>query len=255
MLLVVDIGNTNMEVGFYDGETFTTSERLSTNIKKTMIEFAMDLSFICEANGVDPDLIEGAIMASVVPPVNHPFSEAIKKVTGKKPLIIGPGIKTGLKIKIDDPATLGADMVVSAVGAIARYGSPLIIIDMGTATTYSYIDENGDFSGAVIMPGVNTSMESLVSNASLLPRVDFTAPKHVINKNTIGSMQSGLIYGEAARIEGMIKKIHREMNNDAKVIATGGLARVILPHCECEVTLDNELVLEGLKEIYERNQK
>ena len=146
-------------------------------------------------------------------------------------------------------------MVVAAVGAIERYGTPLIIIDLGTATTYSYVNEKGDFCGAVIMPGVVTGSESLSSKASLLPRVDFNPPKHVIMKDTIGSMQSGIIYGEAARIDGMIAKIRAEMKNEAKVIMTGGLAPVILPYCENEITLDNELDLEGLKIIYDRNKK
>ena len=229
MILVVDIGNTNMKFGFYDGDRFTSYERLSTNLSKTEIEFAMDLSYICQASGVDPADIEGSIIASVVPPLNFPVSKAIKKVTGKKPLIVGPGLKTGLKIKINDPATLGADMVVAAVGAIERYGTPLIIIDLGTATTYSYVNEKGDFCGAVIMPGVVTGSEC--------------------------SMQSGIIYGEAARIDGMIAKIRAEMKNEAKVIMTGGLAPVILPYCENEITLDNELDLEGLKIIYDRNKK
>ena len=255
MILVVDIGNTNMKFGFYDGDRFTSYERLSTNLSKTEIEFAMDLSYICQASGVDPADIEGSIIASVVPPLNFPVSKAIKKVTGKKPLIVGPGLKTGLKIKINDPATLGADMVVAAVGAIERYGTTLIIIDLGTATTYSYVNEKGDFCGAVIMPGVVTGSESLSSKASLLPRVDFNPPKHVIMKDTIGSMQSGIIYGEAARIDGMIAKIRAEMKNEAKVIMTGGLAPVILPYCENEITLDNELDLEGLKIIYDRNKK
>ena len=255
MILVADIGNTNMEIGFFDGDRFVTSERLSTNHEKTDMEFAMDISFILQLSGIDSEQIDGAIVSSVVPPVNHRFQSAVKKAVGRKPLLVEPGIKTGLKIKIDDPAQLGADMDVASVGAIEKYGSPLIIIDMGTATTYSYIDSTEAFCGAAIMPGVNTSLESLIAHASLLPKIDFVAPKHVIMKNTIGSMQSGLIYGEAARIDGMIKKIREDVRTDARVIATGGLAPVILPHVDSEVTLDNELVMEGLRVIYERNMK
>ncbi len=255
MILTVDIGNTHTGVGVYDNEDLIVSERISTDTEKTDTEYAMQLSFILSFNNINRDDIGGAIVSSVVPPINHDFANAIKKVTGKKPVIVGPGTKTGMKIKIDDPGSLGADLVAAAVGGIAFYGAPLIVIDLGTATTYSYIDGEGDFCGAAIMPGVVTSMESLVKNTALLPGVDFRPPKNVIMKDTIGSLQSGIIYGEAARIDGMIKMIRKEVGGDPPVIATGGLAKVILPYCESKVILDNDLVLKGLKEIYKKNAK
>ena len=255
MILVVDIGNTQTKVGIFDGDDLVVSERISTIAKKTDTEYSIQLNYILESAGVSAEVISGAALSSVVPPVNHDFSQAVKKVTGHAPIIVGPGIKTGMKIRIDDPATLGADMVVAAVGALSEYRGPMIVIDMGTATTYSYLDEHGDFCGAVIMPGVNASMESLVSNAALLPKIGFTAPDKVIGTDTISSMQSGLIFGEAARMDGMIAKIREEAGCDAPVIATGGMAKVILPHCRTEIIYDDQLVLKGLKDIYRMNQK
>ena len=255
MIFTVDIGNTHTGVGIYKDDDLVISERISTDTEKTDTEYAMQLSYILESNGVDRSEITGAVMSSVVPPINHDFANAVKKVTGHKPLIVGPGTKTGMRINVDDPGSLGADMVAAAVGGIALYGAPLIIIDLGTATTYSYIDDNGDFYGCVIMPGVVTGMESLVNNTALLPGIDFRPPKNVVMKDTIGCLQSGIIYGEAARIDGMIKKIKREMDTDPPVVATGGLAKVILPYCDSDVILDNDLVIKGLKEIYAKNAK
>lgn len=254
MILTVDIGNTQTKVGVFEGEDLVVSERISTNAEKTETEYAIQLSYILEAAGVNARDMQGAVLSSVVPPVNHYFSQAIKKVTGRVPIIVGPGVKTGMKILIDDPATLGADMVVAAVGARCEHSGPMIVIDMGTATTYSYLDEKGDFRGAVIMPGVNASMESLVANAALLPKIGFIAPNKVIGTDTISSMQSGMIFGEAARIDGMVEKIREEAGCDAPVIATGGLAKVILPHCRTEIDYDDQLVLKGLKEIYRMNR-
>ncbi len=253
MILAIDLGNTQTKVGVYDGDKLIVSERISTKADKTDTEYAIQISYVLQAANVPKGAIEGAVISSVVPSVNHDFSEAVKKVTGHKPIIVGPGIKTGMKIKIDDPAQLGADMVVAAVGALVEHDGPLIIIDMGTATTYSYIDEHGDFCGAVIMPGVYTSMDSLIRKAALLPNIGADAPKKVIGTDTTGSMQSGMIYGEAVRIDGMIRKIRQEAGNEAKVIATGGLSKIILPHCEIDIAYDDQLVLKGLKKIYDMN--
>lgn len=254
MILAVDIGNTQTKVGVFAGDDLVLSERISTNAEKTETEYAIQISYILETAKAPAADIEGAVLSSVVPPVNHDFSKAVKRVTGQTPIIVGPGVRTGMKIKIDDPATLGADMVVAAVGARSEHEGPMIIIDMGTATTYSYLDGKGDFIGAVIMPGVEASMESLVANAALLPKIGFHAPDKVIGTDTIGSMQSGMIFGEAARMDGMIAKIRAEAGCEAPVIATGGLAKVILPHCQTEIAYDDQLVLKGLREIYQMNQ-
>lgn len=254
MILVVDIGNTQTKVGLFNQDELLVYERLSTDAKKTDTEYSILINYILESAHVRPEDIQGGALSSVVPPVNHYLYKAIKRVTGHAPIIVGPGIKTGMKIKIDDPATLGADMVVAAVGALCEHTGPMIVIDMGTATTYSYIDEHGDFCGAIIMPGLNASLESLVSNAALLPKISFIAPKKVIGTDTIGSMQSGLIFGEAARMDGMIAKIRQEVGCEAPVIATGGMSKVVLPHCQTEILYDDHLVLKGLREIYKMNR-
>ena len=255
MLLAIDMGNSHIEVGLIDGSRLMMSEYLGTDPLKTAAEYAISLHTILEIRGIDRSAITGAIISSVVPQLTFTLKQAVRTVTGITPLVVGPGVKNGLKIRIEDPKTLGADMVVGAVGAIEQYGYPLIVIDMGTATTMSSIDEHADFRGGVIIPGVQVSLEALVEKTSQLPRIPLSAPCHAIGTSTVASMQSGIIYGQASMIDGMIARFREEMTGDVRVVATGGLAGVIVPYCREKIILDPELMIKGLQVIYERNTK
>lgn len=254
MLLTIDMGNTRTELCIFDDEKIVMSERIATDINKTAMEYAVLLFTLFEINEIDPKDVEGSILGSVVPPLNYKFSEAIKKVTGKKPLVVGPGVKNGLKIKIEDPKSLGADLVAASVGAIKIYGAPVIVVDMGTATTITYVDENENYLGGVFMPGVMTSLNSLATNTSQLPKIGLVAPKKVICGETIKALQSGIVYGEASMIDGMVERMWQEVGNQAKVVATGGLGKIILPYCRNEIILDTELVPKGLRLIWLLNK-
>ncbi|MDO4620121.1 MAG: type III pantothenate kinase [Lachnospiraceae bacterium] len=253
MILAIDMGNTHIELGLVDDQGILMSERIKTDTNKTTTEYAVLLHTIFQIHQIDVKSIEGAIISSVVPPVVNLLRDAVKTVTGKTPLIVGPGVKNGLRLMIDNPKQLGSDFVVDAVGAIERYGAPLIIIDMGTATTYTYIDETKAFRGGTIMPGVRISLDALVSGTAQLPRISLDAPEHVVGTNTIASMSSGIVFGQASMLDGMIDRICDEMQVDAPVIATGGLSKLIVPHCRHKITIDHELMLHGLKIIYDRN--
>ena len=254
MLLAIDMGNTNIEFGLLDGEKTVFSERIKTDLEKTAMEYAVLLHNILEIRNIDLSNLDGAIISSVVPPLTAPLKEAVKKSTGITPLIVGPGIKTGLKIRIGDAKEIGADLVVGSVGAMKLYGAPLIVIDMGTATTMVVVDKEEAFIGGVVIPGAVVSLNALSNNASKLPMIDIAAPKKVINGGTVEAMQSGLVYGQASMLDGMIKKIKAELGYDLKVVATGGLAKLIVPYCESEIILDNNLMLEGLQIIYNLNK-
>ena len=253
MLLAIDMGNTQTEVGLMEGDRLVVTERLSTDLKKTSFEYAVFLHNIFEMCRVDTKKITGAIISSVVPPLTIVLKEAVKKAVGLMPMVVGPGVKNGLKIKIDDPKQLGADMVVDAVGGLELYGAPLIIIDLGTATTISALDAGGCFIGGMIVPGVMLSVNALVSGTSQLPKIDLVAPRKAVGANTVDCMKSGVIFGQAAQLDGLVKRIRRELEAEAKVIATGGLSSVVVPYCETEITIDRELMIKGLKAIYDRN--
>ena len=253
MILAVDMGNRNIVLGCMDGEKLLLEERLATSQTKTTLEYAIDIKNLLELYGIDSKDVEGSIISSVVPQLTDTVSEAIKKVCGKAPMIVGPGVKSGLNIIIDNPAQLGADLVTGAVAALAEYKPPLIVIDMGTATTFSYINEKGQFCGGAIMPGIITAMNSLVSDTSQLIKISLDAPKRVVGANTADSMKSGAVYGNAAMIDGMIDRIERETGKKAAVVATGGLAKLIVPYCEKEITVDDSLLIKGLSIIYRKN--
>lgn len=255
MLLAVDMGNTHIEMGLVDGDDIILSERMSTDHNKTELEYAIIVSSLLEMRGIDKSAISGSIISSVVPDLTYILKKAIKKAVGITPLVVGPGVRNGLKIFIDDPKELGADMAVAAVGAKELYGAPLIIIDMGTATTISSIDEDGAFRGGVIIPGVNVSLNALVSDTSQLPRISLGAPKKTIGTNTVDCMLSGIVLGQASMLDGMIERFKKEMTGEPKLIATGGLSGVIVPHCEHEVIIDNALMIKGLQVIYEMNRQ
>ena len=253
MILTIDIGNTNIELGVVDEQGIVFQERISTDIDRTELEYAVLIKNALEVHGLTGDEITGSIMSSVVPPLVHIIKSAIKKLIGITPMVVGAGLKTGLDIKIDNPKTLGADIVVDSVAAKEIYGAPCSVIDMGTATTITVISKNGDYVGGVIVPGVRSSLEALVSDTSQLPRVSLSSPKRFICTNTIDCMKSGIINGQAALVDGMIDRFWQELGYQTNVVATGGLSRVIIPKCNHDITLNNDLMMVGLKLIYDRN--
>lgn len=253
MILAVDIGNTNIVVGFLDKTNILHSGRISTDRNKTEVDFLIQLKLMLEIYNININDIEGSILSSVVPELSNSVSTAMTKLLNKKPLIIGAGIKTGLNIKIDNPQTLGADRVCDAVCVIEEYKVPAIIIDMGTATTISVVDKNKNHIGGMIIPGIRTSLGALSSHASQLPYISLDEPKALIGKNTVDCMKSGIVYGFASMIDGLIDRIKAEINEDLMVIATGGLASLIIPHTHHHITYDPDLLLKGLYYIYKKN--
>lgn len=250
MILAIDVGNSNIVLGVMD-EELVCSGRLSTNIHETDQEYAMKLFSFLQINGITD--IDGAIISSVVPQLIDILKGAVKMVCNVDALVVGPGIKTGLSIKIDDPAQLGADMVVGAVAAKAKYPCPLIIFDLGTATTGSVIDKNGNFLGAIITTGVITSINALSSGTALLPQINISAPKKVIGTNSVDSMKSGCIIGTAVMLDGFVDKFEEELGEKATVIVTGGLGDAIAKNCSHDMIIDENLLIDGLKIIYDKN--
>ena len=254
MILAVDMGNTNIVIGCVDNERIYFEERLSTDKSKTILEYVIGFKTVLEIYHINGTEIEGAIISSVVPPLTNVIKAAVEKIIGKTPLIVGPGIKTGLNLHMDNPKTVGSDLIVDAVAGIAEYGAPLIIIDMGTATTMSVVDKERNYIGGAILPGLRLSMEALSSKASQLFNVSLDAPRQAIGKNTVDCMKSGIVLGNAACIDGMLDRMEAELGYSTTVIATGGLSHVVVPLCKHEILLDDNLLLKGLKIIYDKNQ-
>lgn len=253
MLLVIDIGNTNTTIGCYKGQELCFTARCTTDDRKTGDEYAIDLFNILRLNDIEAQSISDCVVSSVVPVVDRAFKYAVKKVIGKNPLSVGPGVKTGLNIKIDNPAQLGADLVAGAVAAISKYSLPCIVLDLGTATTISVIDENGYYLGGSICAGVGITLQALSSKTAQLPSVSIEAPKNPIGTNTIDCMKSGLVLGTAAMIDGMISRIEKQLGKKATIIGTGGLCQTVSSYCEREIIVDDNLLLDGLRIIYEKN--
>lgn len=253
MILAIDIGNTNIVLGCIRNRTILFTERLSTDHSKTGLEHAISLKIILEMHQIDPEEIDGAIIGSVVPPLTGLFQEALQKIIGCSAMVVGPGIKTGLNILMDNPAQVGSDLIVGAVAGIAEYPLPLILIDMGTATTICVIDNRKNYIGGMILPGLRVSLDSLTSRTSQLPRISLDPPKRLIGKNTIECMKSGVLYGNASCLDGMIDRIEADLGQKTTVVATGGLAKRIVPLCTHSIILDDELLLKGLLLIYEKN--
>lgn len=252
MLLAVDVGNTNIVLGVIDGEELVSSGRVSTNIYETEGECAMKIySFLNLHNNIQ---IDGAIISSVVPALVTTLKKAIYTVCKVNAIVVGPGIKTGLSIKIDDPAQLGADLVVGAVAAKEKYPQPTIIFDLGTATTGSVLDKDGNFLGGTITTGVKTSINALTAGAALLPQIDITAPKKIIGTNSIESMQSGCVIGTACMIDGLIDKFEQELGEKATIVVTGGLGKSIAKNCSHDMIIDENLLIDGLRIIYNKNK-
>lgn len=253
MILAVDVGNTNIVIGCCKENKIEFVERLSTDPNATVLEYAISFKNVLELYGIGQDDIDGAIISSVVPSVTLTIKSAIKKIVNVDSMVIGPGLKTGVNITLDNPAQLGSDLVVDAAAGIAEYPLPLIIFDMGTATTVSVIDENKNYLGGMIIPGVNVSLNAMISQTSQLPRISLEPPKRIIGKNTIECMKSGILYSTAASLDGIIDRVESELGKKATVVATGGLAGSIIPHCTKKIILDDELLLKGLIVIYNKN--
>mgnify|MGYP001852007689 FL=1 len=255
MILAIDMGNSNIVVGGIDSSRIYFEERLTTDRNKTNLEYAISIKNILEIHGIEVSSIEGTIISSVVPPLNNTLTTAIKKITGKTPLLVGSGMKTGLNIIMDNPKTTGSDMIVDAVAALKEYPAPLIIIDMGTATTMSVIDPAGNYIGGVILPGLKGSLDTLSSRTAQLPQISLETPGKIIGKNTIDCMRSGIMYGTAAMIDGIIDRMEDELGQKTTVIATGGLSRFVMPLCRHDIIIDNALLLKGLFILYQKNKK
>lgn len=255
ILLAIDIGNTNTTVGAYRGDKLEFVARLTTDRRRTCDQYAIELRDILHINKLSTGDISGAVISSVVPAVGTAIKRAIFKICGIKTIMLGPGVKTGLDIKIDNPAQLGADLAAGAVAALNKYPLPCIIIDLGTASTLSVLSENGEFMGGVIAAGAEITLEALATKTAQLPYINLEAPPFVIGTNTIDCMKSGIVLGTASMLDGMISRIQRQLGKKATVVATGGVAGDIVPHCETEIIMDEHLILEGLRIIYYKNQK
>ncbi|HIY30404.1 MAG TPA: type III pantothenate kinase [Candidatus Mediterraneibacter avicola] len=255
MILAIDIGNTNIVLGCMEEGKCIFVERLSTVRTKTELEYAIDIKNVLDIYHIKRSELKGGIISSVVPQITTVVKLAVEKILGGEALVVGAGIKTGLNIRIDNPAQLGSDLVVDSVAAIAEYPAPMLVFDMGTANTVCVIDKNKNYIGGMIYPGIGVSLDSLTANASQLGGIGIEAPGHIIGKNTVECMKSGVIYSSAAAIDGIIDRLVEEMNGDVTVIATGGLAKKIVPFCRRKIILDDNLLLKGLEIIYRKNRK
>lgn len=255
MILAVDIGNSNIVIGGVQGDDITFVARLRTDATKTSDEYCVDLKNILDIYGVTRDNIEGTILASVVPQVMNSLKTAIMKLTGKNCLVVGPGLKTGLNIRIENPSQIGADLVVGAVAALRLEKPPLTIVDMGTATTITVIDETGALIGGAIVPGVRISLDALTDRTALLPGLQLDKPKNAIGRNTVECMRSGVMLGAAVMIDGLIQRMEEELGKKTIVIATGGIAKFIVPLCRTPMRYEKDLLLRGLISLYRENRR
>ncbi len=250
MLFVLDVGNTNIVLGCIENGNVLCKSRIKTDKNKTEIEYAVVFKGFLDIYNIKADDVLGSIISSVVPPINTVLSEAVRIITGKAPEFVDVKGCTSLKIDMDNPSAMGSDLIVDAVAALASYPPPLIIIDMGTATTISAINKDGVYVGTSIIPGMRLSLEALSGSTSQLPHIDISSPGRVAGKNTVECMKSGAVYGTAAMLDGMIDRLCDELGTDATVIATGGLAGLVVKHCSHDIIYDDELLLKGLEKIY-----
>lgn len=255
MILAVDIGNSSIVVGGFQEQKLLFQARIRTDTTKTSDEYCIDLMSILDVYRQHREEIQGSIIASVVPQVTNALKSAIKKVTGKECLIVGPGLKSGLEMKIENPALAGADLVVGAVAALREHKPPMIVVDMGTATSLTVLDENGALVGGSICPGVQVSLDALTQHTALLPGLQLDQPKHAIGRNTIECMRSGVMLGAASMIDGLVERMEQELGSSAQVILTGRIARFIAPLCRTPLIYDSNLTLKGLAALYEVNRK
>ncbi len=255
MILTVDIGNSNIVLGVVDDEKIVMEARLRTDATKTSDEYAVDLKSLLDIYGIDVKSVEGAIIGSVVPQVLNSMQTAIKKLTGHTALVVGPGLKTGLNIAIENPNQTGADLVIGSVAALREHKAPMIVIDMGTATTMVVLDEKGTFIGGAIAPGVKISLDALTGGTALLPGLQLDKPKKAIGRNTADCMRSGIMLGNACMIDGMVERMEAELGAKCKVIATGGIGKFIIPLCKTPIYYDKDLLVKGLAILYRENRK
>ena len=255
MILAIDIGNSNIVIGCIEGGEIQNETRIATDLVKTSDQYCFDLKNMLSLSDVPVARLEDVIISSVVPPVLNSMRTAVLKLTGKKPFVVGPGIKTGLNILLDNPQQVGSDLIVAAVAALREYKPPLILIDMGTATTISVINKDRAYLGGCICPGVRISAEALSARAALLPGSTLDQPRRAIGKNTTDCMRSGIMLGAACMLDGMIERMEQELGERATVVATGGIARFVLPMCRREIAYDRNLLLKGLAVLYQMNRK
>jgi len=255
MILTIDIGNSNIVLGGVKDDEIVFEARLRTEATKTSDQYCVDLKILLDVYGVRPEDIEGSIISSVVPQVLNSFQTAVKKLTGKQSLVVGPGIKTGLDIRLENPGQTGADLVVADVAALREHKPPLIVIDMGTATTISVLDQSGAHIGGCIIPGVRISMDALTDKTALLPGLQLDQPKRAIGRNTIDAMRSGIMMGTACMLDGMVERMEQELGYKTTVIATGGIAKFIVPLCKTPMIYDKNLLIKGLVALYRDNKK
>ncbi len=253
MILAIDVGNTNITVGGFCGEASSFVARISTDAHKTSDEYASILLNTLLLYNVKCEDVKGAIISSVVPPLTSVIKNAVRFICGAEALVVGPGIKTGMNIHCDDPSSVGADLICACVAANKLYGSPALIIDMGTATKMTVTDKNGAFVGVSIIPGVNMGLKALSNGTAQLPQVSLEEPRSVLGKNTVECMRSGILFGNASMLDGMIERFNAHVGYDLPVYATGGLASTVIKHCKHKITLDEELVLKGLYILYNKN--
>lgn len=254
MLFTVDIGNTNIVIGLFKDSSLSKHWRFSTSKKKTSDEYGIKIMSLLKTSKLEKEDFTGAIISSVVPSVTESFSRAIEDYLELKPMIVGPGIKTGISIKTDNPKEVGSDRIVNAVGAYKKHKRALIIVDFGTATTFDYVTDKGEYSGGVIAPGMEISAEALAQKTAKLPRVEINKPKNIVGKNTLEAIQSGLFYGFISMTNGIIERIKKESDTDPLVVATGGLSKLVASETDIIDKVDEFLILEGLNIIYEENK-
>ena len=255
MIFVLDVGNTNTVLGVYDDDILKHHWRIETSRNKTEDEYGMVIKSLLQHEGLAFDQFDGIIISSVVPPIMFALERMCKKYFGIKPLVVGPGMKTGLNIKYENPREVGADRIVNAVAGIHEFGSPLIIVDFGTATTYCYINEDKQYMGGAIAPGINISTEALYTKASKLPRIEIGRPEGIIGKNTVSAMQAGILYGYVGQVEGIVNRMKEQSKMEPTVIATGGLATLIANESTVIDVVEPFLTLKGLQLIYKRNRE
>lgn len=256
MILVIDVGNTNITCGVYEDEELKTTFRMTSGMERTSDEFGITLRELLQAGGVQIEELKGIIIASVVPKIMHALTGACSRYLGHKPLIVGPGIKTGIKMVTENPREIGADRITDAVAAYTKYGGPILVIDFGTATTYDLIGEDGSFLAGITAPGIRISARALWEDTAKLPEIEIHKPKSILAQETVSSMQAGLVYGQIGQTEYIIRKVREESGfTKMRVVATGGLGRLISDETEAIEIYDRNLTLEGLRILYEKNHK
>ena len=256
MILVIDVGNTNMTLGVYEGETLEATFRMMTKTPRTSDEYGIMITQLLKSRGIEVEQLEGSIIASVVPDVMHSLVGGVVRYLNSNPLIVGPGVKTGIKIVTENPRAIGADRIVDAVAAYEKYGGPVLVLDFGTATTYDLVTAEGEFAAGITAPGIRISSEALWTQTAKLPNIEIKKPDSILAQETITSMQAGLMYGQIGQTEYIIKKVREESGiENLKVVATGGLGRLIADETDTIDVYDSSLTLDGLRIIYEKNRK